>query len=58
MDYRSLGASGLNVPAIGLGTGNFQGGVNPERGVGEKTAARLVDIALERGAAFFDTADI
>ena len=23
MDYRSLGASGLNVPVIGLGTANF-----------------------------------
>ena len=26
MDYRSLGASGLNVPVIGLGTVNFRGG--------------------------------
>ena len=58
MDYRSLGASGLNVPVIALGTANFRGGSNPERGVGDKTAARLVDIAIERGAAFFDSSDI
>jgi aryl-alcohol dehydrogenase-like predicted oxidoreductase len=58
MDYRSLGASGLNVPVIALGTANFQGGSNPEHGLGDKVAARLVDIAIERGAAFFDSSDI
>ena len=58
MDYRTLGASGLNVPAFGLGTANFRGGTSPAQGIGEKAAARMVDIALERGAGFFDTADI
>ena len=58
MDYRALGASGLNVPVMGLGTANFRGGSNPAQGVGDKTAARLVDAAIERGAAFFDSADI
>lgn len=58
MDYRSLGASGLNVPVMGLGTANFRGGSSPAQGVGDKLAARLVDIAIERGAAFFDTADL
>jgi aryl-alcohol dehydrogenase-like predicted oxidoreductase len=58
MDYRALGASGLNVPVIGLGTANFFGGSNPEGGVGDKAAARLVDLAIERGAAFFDSSDI
>ncbi len=57
MDYRSLGASGLNVPVIGLGTANFRAEANPPEGIGEKTAARLADIAIERGAAFFDTAN-
>ncbi len=55
MDYRSLGASGLNVPVIGLGAANFRAEANPAEGIGEKTAARLADIAIERGAAFFDT---
>jgi aryl-alcohol dehydrogenase-like predicted oxidoreductase len=58
MDYRSLGASGLDVPVIALGTANFKGGGNPEQGLGDKVAARLVDIAIERGAAFFDSGDI
>jgi aryl-alcohol dehydrogenase-like predicted oxidoreductase len=58
MDFRSLGASGLNVPAIGLGTANFRGGNNPDSGLGDRAAARLVDLAIERGAAFFDSSDI
>jgi aryl-alcohol dehydrogenase-like predicted oxidoreductase len=58
MYYRALGASGLNVPVIGLGTANFRVGENPAHGIDESTAARLVDIAIERGAAFLDTGDI
>ena len=58
MDYRTLGASGLNVPVMGLGTANFRGGSSPATGLGDKAVARLVDVALERDAAFFDTADI
>ena len=58
MDYRSLGNSGLNVPVMGLGTANFRGGSAPAIGLGDKAAARLVDMALEREAAFFDTADV
>ena len=61
MDYRQLGRSGLQVPALSLGTGTF-GGSNEffkkwgETGV--KEATRLVDICLEAGLNFFDTANI
>ena len=58
MDYRSLGASGLNVPVLGLGTVNFTGGSAPASGLSDKAAARLVDLALERCAGFFDAADV
>ena len=58
MFYRALGASGLNVPVIGLGTANFRAGENPETGIGESTAARLVDIAIDRGGCILDTGDI
>ncbi len=61
MEYRQLGRSGLKVPVLSFGTLTF-GGTDPhfrpygDTGIGE--AARLVDICLERGVNFFDTADI
>ncbi|HTU11927.1 MAG TPA: aldo/keto reductase [Allosphingosinicella sp.] len=60
MEHRQLGRSGLMVPVLSLGTGTF-GGTNAffERwgttDVAEAT--RLVDISLEAGMNFFDTAD-
>ena len=61
MDYRQLGRSGLKVPALSFGTGTF-GGSNEffERwgGTQESEAARLVDICLDAGVNFFDTADV
>lgn len=60
MEYRQLGSSGLSVPVLSLGTATFGG-----RGEffqawgasGVEEATRLVDICLEAGVHFFDTAD-
>lgn len=61
MDTRFLGNSGFKVPVLGFGAGTF-GGKGPlfsawgHSGVAEAT--RLVDLCLEAGANFFDTADV
>ncbi|MCD9031360.1 aldo/keto reductase [Luteimonas sp. Y-2-2-4F] len=61
MDQRFLGASGLRVPALGFGVGTF-GGRGPLFGAwgdtGPDEATRLIDICLDAGANFFDTADV
>lgn len=61
MEHRQLGRSGLKVPVLSLGTGTFGGkGEMFERwgNTGVREATRLVDVCLERGVNFFDTADI
>jgi aryl-alcohol dehydrogenase-like predicted oxidoreductase len=61
MEYRRLGASGLMVPALSFGAATF-GGKGPffsEWGnTAGQEARRLVDICLEAGVNFFDTADV
>ncbi|KQU97479.1 aldo/keto reductase [Devosia sp. Root105] len=61
MDYRTLGASGLTVPALSFGAGTF-GGSGPlfsHWGTSDEAEARrLVDICLEAGVTLFDTADV
>jgi aryl-alcohol dehydrogenase-like predicted oxidoreductase len=61
MEYRPLGGSGFKVPALCLGTGTF-GGANEFfkawGAVGVEEATRLVDICLEAGMNFFDSADV
>ncbi|MGE7436352.1 aldo/keto reductase [Kitasatospora sp. NPDC001175] len=61
MEYRQLGASGLKVPALSLGTGTF-GGQGPLFGswgtTDAKEARRLLDISLEAGLTMFDSADV
>jgi len=61
MEYRQLGHSGLKVPVLSFGTGTFGGrgkffGAWGSSDVAEAT--RLVDMCLDAGANFFDTADV
>jgi aryl-alcohol dehydrogenase-like predicted oxidoreductase len=61
MEYRQLGGSGLTVPVISFGTVTFGGGNELWKACGNsdvKEATRLVDICLDAGVNFFDTADI
>jgi aryl-alcohol dehydrogenase-like predicted oxidoreductase len=62
MEYRQLGRSGLKVPVLSFGTATFGGQGHQffqSWGTTEgNEASRLVDICLEAGANFFDTADI
>ena len=61
MEYRRLGGSGFSVPVLSFGTGTF-GGKGEFFGAWGKTdvkeATRLVDICLEAGLNFFDSADV
>lgn len=61
MDYRLLGASGLKVPSLSLGTGTFGGGGEFFRAWGATDVAEarhLIDVCLEAGLNMFDTADV
>lgn len=61
MEYRRLGASGLHVPELSLGTGSFGAGGNsrlPMGGTGVEEARRMVDMCLDAGVTMFDTADV
>lgn len=61
MEFRQFGYSGLKVPVLCFGTGTFgrKGAIFQDWGSTDvKEATRLVDVCLEAGCNFFDTADI
>ena len=61
MEFRQLGHSGLKVPVLSFGTGTFGGRGEFFQAWGNSDVAeatRLVDICLEAGINFFDTADV
>jgi aryl-alcohol dehydrogenase-like predicted oxidoreductase len=52
MEYRTVGASGLVVSAIGLGTTNFS------RSLNEDESSRVVAAAIDAGVTLFDSAEV
>ena len=61
MKYRNLGKSGLKVPLLSLGTATFGGTNEFFQRWGQtdvKEATRLIDLCLDKGVNFFDTANV
>lgn len=61
MEYRHLGGSGLKVPVLSFGTATFGGVGDFFKAWGTTDvpeAKRLVDVCLEQGVNFFDTANV
>ncbi|MDR3448896.1 MAG: aldo/keto reductase [Alphaproteobacteria bacterium] len=61
MEYRQLGRSGLKVPVLSFGTGTFGGKGDFFAKWGQtdvKEATRLIDVCLDNGVNFFDTANV
>ena len=61
MEYRTLGRSGLKVPELCFGTGTFGAGDDFFASWGNtqvEEARKLIDICMESGCNFFDTANI
>jgi aryl-alcohol dehydrogenase-like predicted oxidoreductase len=61
MEYRQLGASGLRVPVLSFGTATFGGGNEFFKAWGNTQvdeAKKLVNLCLDAGVNFFDTANV
>jgi aryl-alcohol dehydrogenase-like predicted oxidoreductase len=56
MQKRTLGASGLEVSAIGLGCMGISSGLGPA--VDRQQGVAVIRAAVERGVTFFDTAEV
>ena len=60
MEYRQLGNSGLRVPVLSFGTATFGGGTEFFKAWGSTQvdeATRLVNVCIDAGVNFFDTAN-
>ncbi|HLM02884.1 MAG TPA: aldo/keto reductase, partial [Pyrinomonadaceae bacterium] len=60
MEHRQLGGSGLRIPVLSFGTATFGGGNEFFKAWGSTQAAeatRMVDLCLDAGVNFFDTAN-
>src|SRR5229473_672931 len=57
MKYRKLGNTGLIVSEVALGTMQFGGKMNMGN-LGQEETTRMVQLALDRGINFIDTADV
>lgn len=61
MEFRQLGASGLQVPVLSFGTATFGGGNDFFKAWGStqlEEATRMVHLCLDAGVTLFDTADV
>jgi len=61
MEFRQFGRSGLKVPTLSFGTGTFGGTSEFFQRWGQTDVAeatRMVDLCLDSGVNFFDTADV
>ncbi|MDG2004007.1 MAG: aldo/keto reductase [Novosphingobium sp.] len=56
-DYRLLGRSGLRVSPLALGTMTFRVGEGASWGSSDEEAKQMVDMYIDRGGNFIDTAD-
>src|SRR6201747_597832 len=60
MEHRQLGRSGLRVSVLGLGTMGFGGAgeIAHVGGAGGQAASRQIDLSLDAGVTFVDTANV
>ncbi len=61
MEFRQLGKSGLKVPVLCYGTATFGGSSEFFKAWGDTDTAeatRLIDVCMQAGVNFFDTADV